>query len=77
MSVFDITAACFDLLKDSILLFSVAFVITGVTVGLIQTVLSIQDPGLPLVAKLIVLMLLISQQGSGIYERFQSLFFGL
>nr|WP_282557795.1 hypothetical protein [Providencia burhodogranariea] len=33
-----------------------------------------QDPGLPLTAKLIVLFILLTHSGKDIYEQFQSLF---
>uniref|UniRef100_UPI00115A2969 flagellar biosynthetic protein FliQ n=1 Tax=Vibrio cholerae TaxID=666 RepID=UPI00115A2969 len=56
------------------IIFSVGFVITGVLVGLLQTVFSIQDPGLPMSAKLVVFMVLLTQFGGSIYEQFHLLF---
>ncbi|MBF4302307.1 flagellar biosynthetic protein FliQ, partial [Vibrio anguillarum] len=54
MTVLDVTAACLDIVKNAIIIFSLGFVITGVVVGLLQTVFSVQDPGLPMSAKLVV-----------------------
>ncbi|MCF9456781.1 flagellar biosynthetic protein FliQ, partial [Vibrio parahaemolyticus] len=42
MTVIDVTAASLSILTDAIIIFSVGFVITGVLVGLLQTVFSIQ-----------------------------------
>ncbi|MBW5829873.1 flagellar biosynthetic protein FliQ [Yersinia kristensenii] len=74
MSALDVTALCLNILKDGIFIFSICFVITGVAVGLLQTIFSVQDPGLPLTAKLIVLFVLLTNVGKDIYEQFQSLF---
>lgn len=60
MTVLDVTAASLNILTDAIIIFSVGFVITGVLVGLLQTVFSIQDPGLPMAAKLVVFMVLLT-----------------
>lgn len=54
--------------------FSLGFVITGVVVGLLQTVFSVQDPGLPMSAKLVVFIILLTQVGGSIYEQFHLLF---
>ncbi|NUW68075.1 flagellar biosynthetic protein FliQ [Vibrio coralliilyticus] len=70
MTVLDVTAACLQIVSDGIVLFSVAFVITGVVIGLLQTIFSVQDPGLPVAAKLIVFIVMITQFGSDIYEQF-------
>ncbi|HDI3168180.1 TPA: flagellar biosynthetic protein FliQ, partial [Vibrio cholerae] len=51
-----------------------AFVVTGVLVGLLQTVFSVQDPGLPMAAKLVVFMFLLAEFGGGIYEQFYLVF---
>jgi type III secretion protein S len=74
MTVIDVTAACLLILKDGIIAFSLAFVITGVIVGLLQTILSVQDPGLPMAAKLVVLIFLLTEIGGSIYEQFHQLF---
>ncbi len=70
MTVLDVTAASLSILTDAIILFSVAFVITGVLVGLLQTVFSIQDPGLPMAAKLVVFMMLLTQFGAVFMNNF-------
>ncbi|MGW7678714.1 flagellar biosynthetic protein FliQ [Shewanella sp. S23-S33] len=74
MTVIDVTAACLEILKDAIIIFSLSFVVTGVIVGLLQTVFSVQDPGLPMAAKLVVFIVLLTQVGGGIYEQFHLLF---
>jgi len=74
MTVIDVTAACLDILKSAIIIFSLSFVVTGVIIGLLQTVFSVQDPGLPMAAKLVVFIVLITQVGSGIYDQFHLLF---
>lgn len=74
MTVIDVTAACLDILKSAIIIFSLSFVVTGVIVGLLQTVFSVQDPGLPMAAKLVVFIVLLTQVGSGIYDQFHLLF---
>ncbi|MCF5857746.1 MULTISPECIES: flagellar biosynthetic protein FliQ [Aeromonas] len=74
MTVLDVTAACLEIVKDAVIIFSLSFVITGVLVGLLQTVLSVQDPGLPMVSKLVVFMVLLTQMGGSIYEQFHMLF---
>lgn len=74
MTVLDVTAACLEIVKDAVIIFSLSFVITGVLVGLLQTVLSVQDPGLPMVSKLVVFMVLLTQLGGSIYEQFHMLF---
>ncbi len=51
MTVLDVTAACLDIVKDAIIIFSLSFVVTGVLVGMLQTVFSVQDPGLPMASK--------------------------
>nr|WP_282553614.1 flagellar biosynthetic protein FliQ [Providencia sneebia] len=61
-------------MQEGIFIFSISFVLTGIVVGLLQTVFSVQDPGLPLVAKLVVLFILLTHSGKDIYEQFQSLF---
>ncbi len=77
MTVIDITAACLDIVKDAIFVFSISFVITGVIVGLLQTVFSVQDPGLPMAAKLVVFIVLLTEVGGGIYDQFHLLFWQL
>ncbi|AMF96305.1 MULTISPECIES: flagellar biosynthetic protein FliQ [Vibrio harveyi group] len=74
MTVLDLTAACLDIVKDAIIVFSLSFVVTGVLVGMLQTVFSVQDPGLPMASKLVVLMVLLTQIGGNIYEQFHMLF---
>ncbi|MBS0045081.1 flagellar biosynthetic protein FliQ [Shewanella sp. M16] len=74
MTVIDVTAACLEILKDAIIIFSLSFVVTGVIVGLLQTVFSVQDPGLPMAAKLVVFIVLLTQVGGGIYDQFHLLF---
>ncbi|OBS99647.1 flagellar biosynthetic protein FliQ [Vibrio crassostreae] len=74
MTVLDVTAACLDIVKDAIIIFSLSFVITGVVVGLLQTVFSVQDPGLPMAAKLVVFIILLTQVGGNIYDQFHLLF---
>ncbi|AUI86409.1 type III secretion protein [Vibrio azureus] len=74
MTVLDVTAACLTIVKDAIIIFSVSFVITGVVVGLLQTVFSVQDPGLPMAAKLVVFIILLTQVGGSIYDQFHLLF---
>lgn len=74
MTVIDVTAACLDILKSAIIIFSLSFVVTGVIVGLLQTVFSVQDPGLPMAAKLVVFIFLLTQVGGGVYDRFHLLF---
>ncbi|EJL6463802.1 TPA: flagellar biosynthetic protein FliQ [Vibrio cholerae] len=74
MTVLDVTAACLDILTNAIIIFSLGFVITGVVVGLLQTVFSVQDPGLPMSAKLVVFIILLTQVGGSIYEQFHLLF---
>lgn len=74
MTVLDVTAACLGILTSSIIMFSLSFVVTGVIVGLIQTVFSVQDPGLPMAAKLVVFIILLTQLGGDIYEQFHLLF---
>lgn len=74
MTALDVTALCLNILQDGIFIFSISFVLTGIVVGLLQTVFSVQDPGLPLVAKLVVLFILLTHSGKDIYEQFQSLF---
>ncbi|MFY2506839.1 flagellar biosynthetic protein FliQ [Vibrio pectenicida] len=74
MTVIDVTAACLDIVKDAIIIFSLSFVITGVIVGLLQTVFSVQDPGLPMAAKLVVFIVLLTQVGGNIYDQFHLLF---
>ena len=75
MTVIDVTAACLDIVKDAIIIFSLSFVITGVVVGLLQTVFSVQDPGLPpMAAKLVVFIVLLTQVGGNIYDQFHLLF---
>ncbi|EGQ9789710.1 flagellar biosynthetic protein FliQ, partial [Vibrio parahaemolyticus] len=54
MTVLDVVSASLDILSNAIIIFSLAFVVTGVVVGLLQTVFSVQDPGLPMAAKLVV-----------------------
>ncbi|HFQ5289419.1 TPA: flagellar biosynthetic protein FliQ [Vibrio vulnificus] len=74
MTVLDVTAACLDIVKDAIIIFSLSFVATGVLVGMLQTVFSVQDPGLPMASKLVVFMVLLTQMGGNIYEQFHMLF---
>jgi type III secretory pathway component EscS len=74
MTVIDVTAACLEIVKDAIIIFSLCFVVTGVIVGLLQTVFSVQDPGLPMAAKLVVFIVLLTQVGGGIYDQFHLLF---
>ncbi len=74
MTVLDVTAACLDIVKDAIIIFSLSFVITGVVVGLLQTVFSVQDPGLPMAAKLVVFIILLTQVGGNIYDQLHLLF---
>ncbi|EKF9652338.1 flagellar biosynthetic protein FliQ, partial [Vibrio cholerae] len=61
MTVLDVTAACLDIVKNAIIIFSLSFVVTGVIVGLLQTIFSVQDPGLPMAAKLVVFIILLTQ----------------
>ncbi|EGR1490271.1 type III secretion protein, partial [Vibrio parahaemolyticus] len=68
MTVLDVVSASLDILSNAIIIFSLAFVVTGVVVGLLQTVFSVQDPGLPMAAKLVVFMFLLAEFGGGIYE---------
>lgn len=75
MNALDVTALCLNILRDGIFIFSISFVVTGIIVGLLQTMFSIQDQGLPLIAKLIVLFFLITNVGPDMYSQFQSLFF--
>lgn len=77
MTVLDVTAACLEIVKDAIIIFSLSFVVTGVVVGLLQTVFSVQDPGLPMAAKLVVFIILLTQVGGNIYEQFHLLFLQL
>ncbi|GIB52613.1 flagellar biosynthetic protein FliQ [Vibrio cholerae] len=70
MNVLDVTAECFDILSSTILIFSLSFVITGIIVGLLQTVFSVQDQGLPITAKLIVFIILLTKVGGDVYDRF-------
>ncbi|EKO3659307.1 TPA: flagellar biosynthetic protein FliQ [Vibrio metschnikovii] len=74
MTVLDVTAACLDIVKNAIIIFSLSFVVTGVVVGLLQTIFSVQDPGLPMAAKLVVFIILLTQVGGNIYEQFHLLF---
>ncbi|EGQ7639676.1 flagellar biosynthetic protein FliQ [Vibrio cholerae] len=74
MTVLDVTAACLDIVKNAIIIFSLSFVVTGVIVGLLQTIFSVQDPGLPMAAKLVVFIILLTQVGGNIYEQFHLLF---
>lgn len=74
MTVLDVTAACLDIVKQAIIIFSLCFVVTGVLVGMLQTVLSVQDPGLPLVSKLVVFIVLLTHIGGNVYEEFHILF---
>ncbi|AEH12002.1 flagellar biosynthetic protein FliQ [Shewanella baltica] len=74
MTVIDVTAACLDILESAIIIFSLSFVVTGVIVGLLQTVFSVQDPGLPMAAKLVVFIVLLTQVGGEIYDQFHLLF---
>ncbi|EGR3309637.1 type III secretion protein, partial [Vibrio parahaemolyticus] len=67
MTVLDVVSASLDILSNAIIIFSLAFVVTGVVVGLLQTVFSVQDPGLPMAAKLVVFMFLLAEFGGGIY----------
>ncbi|EGQ9735439.1 flagellar biosynthetic protein FliQ, partial [Vibrio parahaemolyticus] len=60
MTVLDVVSASLDILSNAIIIFSLAFVVTGVVVGLLQTVFSVQDPGLPMAAKLVVFMFLLA-----------------
>ncbi|HDI3264928.1 TPA: flagellar biosynthetic protein FliQ, partial [Vibrio cholerae] len=69
MTVLDVTAACLDIVKNAIIIFSLSFVVTGVIVGLLQTIFSVQDPGLPMAAKLVVFIILLTQVGGNIYEQ--------
>ncbi|HFU0495771.1 TPA: flagellar biosynthetic protein FliQ, partial [Vibrio parahaemolyticus] len=69
MTVLDVVSASLDILSNAIIIFSLAFVVTGVVVGLLQTVFSVQDPGLPMAAKLVVFMFLLAEFGGGIYEQ--------
>ena len=73
MNILDVVAACLDIVKESIIIFSLSFVVTGVVIGLLQTVFSVQDPGLPMAAKLVVFIILLSQIGGSIYEQFHIL----
>ncbi|AYV25051.1 flagellar biosynthetic protein FliQ [Vibrio mediterranei] len=73
MNLLDVTAACLDIVKDAVIIFSLSFVITGVLIGLLQTVFSIQDPGLPMAAKLVVFIILLTQVGGNIYDQFHLL----
>ncbi|EID0812707.1 TPA: flagellar biosynthetic protein FliQ, partial [Vibrio parahaemolyticus] len=61
MTVLDVVSASLDILSNAIIIFSLAFVVTGVVVGLLQTVFSVQDPGLPMAAKLVVFMFLLAE----------------
>lgn len=63
MTVIDVTAACLEVVTNSIIIFSLSFVVTGVVIGLLQTVFSVQDPGLPMAAKLVVFIILVTQVG--------------
>ncbi|AVI67748.1 type III secretion protein [Shewanella sp. WE21] len=74
MTVIDVTAACLEIVKNAIIIYSLSFVVTGVIVGLLQTVFSVQDPGLPMAAKLVVFVVLLTQVGGGIYDQFHLLF---
>ena len=74
MTLIDVTAACLDIIESYIILFSIGFVVTGVVIGLLQTVFSVQDPGLPMAAKLVVFMILLTLDGEDIYEQFHILF---
>lgn len=74
MTLIDVAAACLDIMESYIILFSIGFVVTGVAVGLLQTVFSVQDPGLPIAAKLVVFMVLLTMSGEDIYEQFHLLF---
>ncbi|CAH8190376.1 flagellar biosynthetic protein FliQ [Vibrio aestuarianus] len=74
MTVIDVTAACLEVVTNSIIIFSLSFVVTGVVIGLLQTVFSVQDPGLPMAAKLVVFIILVTQVGGSIYEQFHLLF---
>ncbi|HHI5550471.1 TPA: flagellar biosynthetic protein FliQ [Vibrio parahaemolyticus] len=74
MTVLDVVSASLDILSNAIIIFSLAFVVTGVVVGLLQTVFSVQDPGLPMAAKLVVFMFLLAELGGGIYEQFYLVF---
>ncbi|EJG1451112.1 flagellar biosynthetic protein FliQ, partial [Vibrio parahaemolyticus] len=74
MTVLDVVSASLDILSNAIIIFSLAFVVTGVVVGLLQTVFSVQDPGLPMAAKLVVFMFLLAEFGGGIYEQFYLVF---
>ena len=74
MSTMDVAAACLAVLRDSVMIFSVSFVLTGVVVGVLQTVFSIQDQGLPLTMKLVVLLFLLTTYGGDVYGRFHLLF---
>ncbi|EID7756780.1 flagellar biosynthetic protein FliQ, partial [Vibrio parahaemolyticus] len=65
MTVLDVVSASLDILSNAIIIFSLAFVVTGVVVGLLQTVFSVQDPGLPMAAKLVVFMFLLAEFGGG------------
>ncbi|EGQ8221198.1 flagellar biosynthetic protein FliQ [Vibrio parahaemolyticus] len=74
MTVLDVVSASLDILSNAIIIFSLAFVVTGVVVGLLQTVFSVQDPGLPMAAKLVVFMFLLAEFGGEIYEQFYLVF---
>ncbi|MCX8986065.1 flagellar biosynthetic protein FliQ [Citrobacter portucalensis] len=74
MTLIDVAAASLDIMKSYIILFSMGFVVTGVVIGLLQTVFSVQDPGLPIAAKLVVFMVLLTLYGEDIYEQFHLLF---
>ncbi|EJC6779792.1 flagellar biosynthetic protein FliQ [Vibrio parahaemolyticus] len=74
MTVLDVVSVSLDILSNAIIIFSLAFVVTGVVVGLLQTVFSVQDPGLPMAAKLVVFMFLLAEFGGGIYEQFYLVF---
>ncbi|WP_394201494.1 flagellar biosynthetic protein FliQ [Shewanella waksmanii] len=77
MTVIDLAAECLSILNEAIIIFSLSFVFTGVIIGLLQTVFSVQDPGLPMAAKLLVFIVLLTQIGPGIYEQFHLLFYQL
>jgi type III secretory pathway component EscS len=77
MNVIDVVAASLEILEESIFIFSFTFVLTAVIVGLLQTVFSVQDPGLPMAAKLVVFIFLLSEFGGNIYEQFHLLLLSL
>ena len=74
MTTTDIAAECLLVLQDTIILFSASFITVGIVVGLLQTIFSIQDPGLPLLAKLVVFILIISNYGAEVFDRFALIF---